>query len=94
MYNAGTYVGRRSSGGGGGGSTSLPNRITAANFIGNTYTPPAGPKSLVNKTAMINFDVFSAGAYGGLLEEDDGYTFDSPSGTLTMPPGKYMILKY
>lgn len=48
--------------------------------------------TLKELVAMRDFNVFTNGGTGGLLNEGDGYTFDSYTGTLTIPANKYVII--
>ncbi len=65
-------------------------RISASNFLSGTYTNA----SLAGLIPETDFDVWAAEGYGGLLNNNDGYTFTSSSGTLTMAAGKYLVMIY
>lgn len=90
--------------GGGGGSTEdddddmfpHPMRFEAGDFVGDDLTPDTSSPltTLVGGIPEVTFDVWSAEALGGLLNYGDGYTFNPSTGVLTMPAGKYMVLKY
>lgn len=61
--------------------------ITSASFSGSNYTNTL----LIDKTAMVDFNVFTNDGSGVLLKVDDGYTFTTGVGRLTMEPGNYII---
>lgn len=69
-------------------------RITSADFIGNDYQN----NYLIGLIAETDFDVYSAGGTGGLLNEGtaptDGYTFNSATGTITTTADSYLIIIY
>ncbi len=64
--------------------------ITSADFTGSDYQN----NLLIGKTASVNFDVWTDNKSGTLLLLNDGYTFDSASGTITTDPENYFILIY
>ncbi len=70
-----------SNGGGGGGATKAI-FVLSSSFTGDDYTP-TGIYSLAGKTAMTDFAIFA----GGLLIAGSDYTFDSGTGTITIPSG-------
>lgn len=74
-------------GGGGGNTSTVRIRITSSDFMGNNYQNDL----LIGLTAETDFDVWSAGGTGGLLNNGEGYAFVSGTGTMTLPADKYMI---
>lgn len=64
--------------------------ITSADFAGDTYTNAM----LVGKTPVTGFNVFTNDGSGVLLKYNDGYTFNSGTGTITTPAGNYRIEIY
>lgn len=76
--------------GGGGGSSTTNVIITDADFSGDSYTNSL----LIGKTADIDFFLYTNDGSGVLLKVDDGYTFDSGTGTITVlfgGPGNYRL---
>ncbi len=64
--------------------------ITSANFSGSNYTN----SKLVNKTANVDFMVYSNSGSGVLLKPSDGYDFSTSLGRITADPDNYIILIY
>lgn len=64
--------------------------ITSANFSGSNYTNT----KLVNKTANVDFMVYSNSGSGVLLKPNDGYDFSTSLGRITADPDNYIILIY
>ncbi len=62
--------------------------ISPADFSGSTYQNSL----LIGKTPMTQFNIWTLGGSGSLLTYPDGYTFDSVTGTVTMPSQDYLIL--
>lgn len=60
--------------------------VDAASFTGNDYTP-TGAFDLRGKTADVQFLIFPDKGSGGLLRETNDYTFNSGTGTITIPSG-------
>ncbi len=71
-------------------SGSRPIRISASDFTVGVYTNAV----LRGLTAEVDFDVYSAGGSGTLLNLNDGYTFNRFTGALTMSAEDYLILIY
>ena len=70
-----------------------PIRISAGDFVGDDVVVAA----LIGKTAEVDFDVWSAGGGGVLMDLGVGYTFVSGTGTLNMGvggAGDYLIQLY
>lgn len=61
--------------------------ITSADFAGPHYINTL----LIGLTAMRDFNVFTNGGSGVVLNVNDGYTFTSGTGTINMEPGDYLI---
>ncbi len=72
------------------GRTVTSFRISASNFSGGIYTD----SRLIGLTPETDFDVWASEGYGGLLNNNDGYTFNATTGGLTMGAGKYAIMIY
>lgn len=64
--------------------------ITSADFTGSTYQD----NRLIGKTSVTDFSIFTNEGTGALQKLNDGYTFDTVTGTLTMPAGNYQIEIY
>lgn len=64
--------------------------ITASDFDGNSYFNSL----LVNKTAMTDFYIQANNGSGTLLSVNNGFTFNSNTGTLRMEQGNYFITIY
>lgn len=64
--------------------------ITSADFTAGTYQD----NRLIGKTPVTDFSVFTNEGSGVLQKLNDGYTFDTVTGTLTMPAGNYQIEIY
>lgn len=69
---------------------SAPLNITSADFSGSDYQST----DLIGLVAGTNFDVWSNDGSGTLLLVNDGYTFNSTTGTITATAGNYKILIY
>lgn len=61
--------------------------ITSADFSGSSYTNT----QLIDKTAMVDFNIFINNGSGTLLKVNDGYTFNASIGRLTMDADNYII---
>lgn len=64
--------------------------ITSSDFAGSTYTDTR----LIGKVPVTDFNVYSNNGSGVLLKNTDGYTFNTGTGTLTMPADDYRIEIY
>ena len=69
--------------------------ITSASFTSGSYTNT----SLINLTPIHDFNVYvnvgrGVSGNGSILNPNDGYTFNSGSGQLTMIPDNYLIQIY
>ncbi len=74
-------------GGGGTGSVVDVIKITNSDFTGNTYQDNSFIGLIADVTLIVNTDEGS----GVLLKVNDGYTFDSGTGTITTSAGNYRI---
>ena len=74
-------------GGGGTGSEVDVIKITNSDFTGNTYQDNSFIGLIADVTLIVNTDEGS----GVLLKVNDGYTFDSGTGTITTSAGNYRI---
>lgn len=61
--------------------------LSAASFSGNDYQS----NFLIGKVADADFVVFADDGAGTKLKENDHYTYNIGTGTLTMTPGNYWI---
>jgi len=64
--------------------------ITSADFSGDVYINTL----LINKTPVTDFNIWTNDGSGVLLKYNDGYTFTSGTGTVTMPSGNYRLEIY
>lgn len=64
--------------------------ITAADFSGDVYVNTL----LINKTPVTDFNIWTNDGSGVLLKYNDGYTFTTGTGTVTMPSGNYRLEIY
>jgi len=72
---------------GGGGTVVDVIKITNSDFTGNTYQDNSFIGLIADVTLIVNTDEGS----GVLLKVNDGYTFDSGTGTITTSAGNYRI---
>lgn len=61
--------------------------VLATDFTGNDYQD----NDLIGKSYLINFKIFLNSGSGVMLKENDGFTFDSLTGTITMTPEDIVI---
>lgn len=64
--------------------------LTSGSFDGNAYTD----SRLVDKTAMVDFNLFTNDNSGTLKKVDTGYTFNSTTGTITAEASNYRLEIY
>lgn len=69
--------------------------LTAADFTPPSV--PSGPGTYQNNElkgliVMVDFNLFSNNGSGTLQNTSSGFTFDSPSGTISALPGNFVII--
>ena len=64
--------------------------ISASDFDGNAYINT----ELIGMSGGVDFNVFTNAGSGVMLKLDDGYTFNSGTGTITTDPDDYVIQYY
>ena len=64
--------------------------LTPEDTEGGTYSSG----TLIGKTAMVDFNIFSNDGNGSLLQVDTVYLFDSGTGTITITEGSYLLQIY